>query len=325
MSENVTFTANHFRSNLSPEDARDLFRCSVNYVEIECFSYCNRKCGFCPNASIPQRQDKAGNRFMPEELYLRILDDLASIDYRGKVQFGRYNEPFAERIILDRIRQARERLPKGWLYSHTNGDFLTPGYLSEIRDVGLDEVAVQVYLGNGQPYVEEAMILRRRMILDRLGLSLAEAICAAPGLRHYHKTDFPGMLVTVDARNFSQIGTDRGGLVQIQQRPRVAPCLIPFSSLYVDWNGSVVPCCNIRSDVPEHSPYVVSRIQDGSSIFDAFAALHGWRLGLMRFGEKSGPCATCRYGEADVGAESAEGLERIWSMAKNLAAEIQST
>lgn len=319
MPQTTHFTRDHFRSDLTDDEKRDLFRCSVDYVEVELFSYCNRKCGFCPNATMPQRQDKAGNRFMPEELYLRILDDLASIDYRGKVQFGRYNEPFAERIILDRIRQARERLPKAYLYSHTNSDFLTPGYLSEIRDAGLNEVAVQVYLGNGQPYVEEAMILRRGMILDRLGLSLTETICSAPGFRHYHRTDYPGMLVTIDARNFSRIGTDRGGLLQIRQHVRTAPCLIPFSALYVDHDGSTMPCCNLRSDVPAHAPYVVSRLQDGSSVFDAYAALHGWRLSLMRFGEKQAPCSTCRYDEDQVGVEAAGELERIYELASTSA------
>lgn len=312
---NVTFTANHFRSSLTREDARELFRQSVDYVEIECFSYCNRRCGFCPNAKIPQRQDKAGNRFMPEDLYLKILDDLASIDYLGKVQFGRYNEPFSERIILDRIRQARERLPKAWLYSHTNMDFLTPAYLDEIADAGLNGLELQVYLGNNDRYDEAEMLDRRKQILNRLGLSLLTTVCSSPGFRHQHVTDYRRMQVRIDARNFAAIGTDRGGLVQIQQHARVAPCLIPFSSLYVDHDGSVVPCCNIRSDVPEHASCVVSRLQDGASVFDAFVALHGWRLGLMRFGEKSGPCATCRYGETDVGVEAAEGLERIYELA----------
>lgn len=315
MPENVTFTANHFRHDLNDEEKRELFRSSVDYCEIECFSFCNRRCGFCPNASIPQRQDKAGNRFMDESLYLKILDDFASIGYQGKVQFGRYNEPFSERVILDRIRQARERLPRSWLYSHTNTDYLNPAYLEEIADAGLNGLELQVYLANGQPYDEQKMLERRQQILDRLGLKLTKTVCQSPGFRHQHETDYPRMQVRIDARNFSQIGTDRGGLVQIQQRPRVAPCLIPFSSLYVDWNGSTVPCCNIRSDVPEHAPYVVSRLQDGLSIFDAYAALYGWRLGLMRFGEKSGPCATCRYGETDVGPEAADGLERIYQLA----------
>src|SRR5947207_599758 len=94
----VHFHADQFEPELSPQRSRDLFKLSVKFVEIETFTYCNRKCWFCPNATIPARQDKAGNRYMDEDLYLRILRDLGSIEYDGQIQFGRYNEPLADRI-----------------------------------------------------------------------------------------------------------------------------------------------------------------------------------------------------------------------------------
>ncbi len=308
----INFYPHHFRSSLSSDEAREMFRNSVTFVEIETFTYCNRKCWFCPNSEMPERQDKAGNKFMDEALYLRIMDDLGSIDYAGQIQFGRYNEPLADRVILKRIEQARARLPRAYLYSHTNGDFLTRGYLEDLRGAGLNELALQTYLRNDQRWDESAMLERQAEQLNRLGLRIARPITVAPGLRHYHETDFKGMVVRIDARNFEAIGTDRGGLVQIQQnRPRIAPCLIPFSNLYVDWTGDVVPCCNIRSDRAEHAQYVACRLQDGHSIFEAFAALHGWRKSLMRFGEKAAPCSTCRYDEDSVSESQAGELERI--------------
>jgi hypothetical protein len=121
------------------------------------------------------------------------------------------------------------------------------------------------------------------------------------------------MVVSIDARNFDRIGTDRGGLLAIcQEKPRTAPCLIPFKSLYVDWTGDTMPCCNLRSDVAEHAPYIACRLQDGHSIFAAFMALHAWRKSLMRFGPKGGPCATCRYDENIVPEESAGELSTIY-------------
>jgi MoaA/NifB/PqqE/SkfB family radical SAM enzyme len=286
-------------------------------VEIETFTYCNRRCWFCPNASLPQRQDKAGNQYMDRALYKRILDDLESIGYRGNVQFGRYNEPLAERdVILDRITMAREWLPRAWLYTHTNGDFLTRDYLYALYIAGLNELQIQTYLGNDERWDEQAMLKRQAQQLGKLGLKIERIGCAVYGMRHQHKTDYPGMDVWVDARNFDAIGTDRGGLLPIrQEEPRTAPCLVPFSALYIDWNGSVMPCCNLRSDVPEHQQYVACRLQDGFSIFDAFVALHSWRKSLMRFGPKAAPCATCRYDEDAVPATAAGELERIYSAA----------
>ncbi len=316
MTEEIQFRRNHFAPSLPPDEARELFALSVGYVEIETFTYCNRKCWFCPNSTMPERQDKAGNRYMNEDLYLRIVDELASVNYTGQIQFGRYNEPLADRVILDRIIQAKRRLPLAWLYTHTNGDFLTPEYLEELALSGLDELAIQTYLGNEQHWDEADMLDRQSKQIERLGLRISKTICSVPGFRHYHELDYEGMTVRIDARNFDSIGTDRGGLVQIQQeRPRTAPCLIPFSRMYIDYTGDVMPCCNLRSDRPEHKEFSVCRLQDGHSISDAFVALHGWRKSLMRFGPKSGPCATCRYDETDVDPSQAGELERLYQLA----------
>jgi hypothetical protein len=310
----VNFHADQFEPALSPQRSRDLFKLCVKFVEIETFTYCNRKCWFCPNAIMPARQDKAGNRYMDEELYLRILRDLGSIGYDGQIQFGRYNEPLADRIILTRIRQARQHCPNGWLYTHTNGDFLTREYLDELRAAGLTAIALQSYLGNDDHYDEERMLARQQQQLRKLGLQIARTIVSVPRVRHYHLTDYPGLQLTIDARNFDQIGTDRGGLVEVNvsQEARTAPCLVPFTNVYVDWTGNTVPCCNIRSDRAEHQGYVVSRLQEGTSIFDAYVALHGWRKSLMRFGPKNSPCDTCNYEVAAVAPDAAPQLDGLY-------------
>ncbi|MDR0822180.1 MAG: radical SAM protein, partial [Endomicrobium sp.] len=93
----------------------------LNFIEIEVFSFCNRQCHFCPNSKV-DRHSK--NEFMPEETYISILKSLQEIDYDGCVSYSRYNEPLADRIILTRIKQARQYLPNAFLYSHTNGDYL---------------------------------------------------------------------------------------------------------------------------------------------------------------------------------------------------------
>src|SRR5262245_6641940 len=112
----------HFVAANSRDEARTLFASSVKVVEIEIFTYCNRACWFCPNSKIDRR---SSNNYMDEALYLRILSELAEIDYCGIVNFNRYNEPLADRVILDRLRQARALLPKATLQTYTNGDYLT--------------------------------------------------------------------------------------------------------------------------------------------------------------------------------------------------------
>ena len=311
----MNITQDHFRpgDQLTDEQARNLFAQSVSLVEIETFTFCNRTCHFCPNKDMPFRQDKAGGKFMDTDLYSRILRDLHSISYTGSVTYSRYNEPLAERdTILARIREARMWLPQSFLFTHTNGDYLTRDYLDALRIAGLNRLAVQSYLGNDERWDDKRMLARQTQQLKRLGLSVKVRTIHHPGVRYMVVTDYPDMEVTLDARNFDAIGTDRGGLVQINvQQSRQSPCFVPFTAVYIDWNGSVVPCCNLRSDVPSHAPYVVANLSDGTSIFRAWADLHAWRRSLLTFGDKKPPCSTCAYESIAYNPQLDANLNRL--------------
>jgi MoaA/NifB/PqqE/SkfB family radical SAM enzyme len=117
-------------------DLRVWFKNQLNLIEIEVYSYCNRKCWFCPNSFIDRHSD---NNLMPEEMYLSILNQLAEINYDKEITYSRYNEPLAYReIILKRISQAREIVPKAKLRTNTNGDYVTLDYIHALRDAGLN-------------------------------------------------------------------------------------------------------------------------------------------------------------------------------------------
>ena len=69
---------------------------NLKLIEIELFSYCNRKCWMCPNSFIDR---KTNNTFMKTEIYKKILKELGSIDYDNLISFSRYNEPLSKKII----------------------------------------------------------------------------------------------------------------------------------------------------------------------------------------------------------------------------------
>ena len=120
----------HFQSTTDREAAKALFKRSVSMVEIEVFYYCNRLCWFCPNVTIDRRTT---NKYMPVSLYNSILNELAEIDYSGFISYSRYNEPLADKVILERLCQASATLPNATLHANTNGDYLTPDYLAGIN------------------------------------------------------------------------------------------------------------------------------------------------------------------------------------------------
>ena len=286
----------HFERGLSPAQARALFIVSVSFIEIELFTFCNRKCWFCPNATMPERQDRQGQR-MNADLYKRILADLASVGYAGQIAFSRYNEPLAFKdVILDGARQARAACPESFIYTHTNGDYLTPEYIVELAEAGFNALRVQSYLGNEEHWNHERAVARQEEQLKRLNFERSFKVIDLPTRRMIGVDPVHGMDITFDARDFDAIGTDRGGLVDVALKgERMAACAMPFTNMYVDCNGSVMPCCNLRSDRPEHKAYVVSDLAAGASLFDAYAALASWRESLQAYGPKKAPCNSCSY------------------------------
>jgi chromate transport protein ChrA len=206
----------HFRRIQDRHEAIRLFRRSVNMVEVEVFSYCNRRCWFCPN-SLVDRQSKT--EYMSEELYLRLLDDLAEADYRQMISYSRYNEPLADRIILRRIEQATQRLPKAILHTNTNGDYLTPGYLAELADAGLRSLNIQIYLGNDDRYDHERMRTKLLRTIEHLELN-APIARDDPGRWLEATTETSGIRMRIYARNFELNGCSRGDSV-----PRVSGCV----------------------------------------------------------------------------------------------------
>jgi radical SAM protein with 4Fe4S-binding SPASM domain len=82
--------------------------------------------------------------------------------------------------------------------------------------------------------------------------------------------------------------------------------LIPFFDIYIEYNGSVVPCCNIRSDVDNHREYILGNIAE-QKIIDIYLsdkATH-WRNKLVYFNaEYHIPCKNCFFASAEANNEN---------------------
>lgn len=292
----ATVRAAHFHRLSVADEAKALFKASVRSVEIETFTYCNRVCWFCPNSFIDRRSTR---KHMDEDLYLSILADLASVDYDGEITYSRYNEPLADRIILTRLRQARAAVPRARLATHSNGDYLDRAYLEELYDAGLRGLHVQAYLGNEERFDDAKVLARLRRRAGELGVPYV-LLRARPGRSYEAKLFFRDMHLTLSAFNYDLHGCNRGGLLDVgPSRVRTAPCASVFGSVYVDWNGAVVPCCNIRSDAPDHASYVVDTLTPERGLIAVFAdsPLVDWRRELIGWGEKRAPCDACRFAE----------------------------
>jgi len=229
---------------------------------------------------------------MPGEMYTKIIDELAEIEYSGKIWYSRYNEPFSDRIILDRLREARQKLPDATLHTFTNGDYIAREYLDEIAEAGLNDLHIMRYPLNKEDAEYNGQQQRKILTAyaEKLDLPFEHRKDIALKISH------PSMTIEVLGHNPKQIFINRADSVTISHKShrRTVPCHSPFTSMYIDHNGSVMPCCNVRSDVPKHAEMVMGNVAE-KTVFEIYANL---RYSLLRyqmrdFGSKVYPCNVC--------------------------------
>jgi MoaA/NifB/PqqE/SkfB family radical SAM enzyme len=243
------------------EHRRECFKQFVSVFEIEVFSFCNRTCSFCPNSYIDR---KSKNHFMDENLYLKVMSELAEVDYDGIVWYSRYNEPLADRIILTRIQQARQLLPKAKLQTYTNGDYVTREYLDDLADAGLNEIRIMRY-PSGNESDTKTVPVRMSKMAEKLGLPIVQKN------PHFIELNHSKLHIQIYSFDINKNVTNRAGSLAInsQKHKRSVPCYYPFSQIHVDHNGSVLPCCHARSDIESHRSLILGNIEK-ETIFDIF-------------------------------------------------------
>ena len=230
---------------------------------------------------------------------MKLLYELAEINYSKMLSFSLSNEPLADRIIIRRLEQARKLLPKANLLVNTNGDYLTREYLEALRMAGLSSLKIQQYFEKKEQFSKEAVFAKINKTAAKLGL---EYVVSSPRLYYgqWYEVRFlyEGMKIISYGRDFDENGHHRGGLIDIgPKRPRSAPCLYPFRDFSVHYDGSVTPCCNLRPDAPEHKKHIVGNIGN-KTIFEIYAAsdMVNWRKQLFNYApKKTDVCVNCDF------------------------------
>lgn len=276
------------------EAKKRLFKQSVKLIEIEIASFCNRKCWFCPNSFVDRTQSVR----LDESVYLSILEDLAKIDYSGVLNFHRFNEPLADKeLILKRVKEARDALPKAILGIFTNGDYLDRIYLDELREAGVSFILMSYYFGKNEEFEAKKIKPAFDKMALKLGLKYDEIM--NNNEQYAIKFIYEGLDFTYRAWNPRTVGGNRAGSIddeRITQKKRTFPCFYPLRDIYIDYNGLVMPCCNMRSDVTSHEDFILGDVKQ-SDIFELFMndKFIQIRKDLMSNEIKYKPCEFCFY------------------------------
>lgn len=191
-----------------------------DHVEIETVNRCNGNCDFCP---VSRKNDTREYKEMSQELFEKIIDELAELNYSGKLALFSNNEPFLDEKIIERHRYARVKLPNARLHLFTNGTLLTLEKFIEIVDL-LDELIID-------NYHQELHLIKPCQII-------AEYCKEHPELTKK---------VTIVLRKPHEILSSRGG--DAPNRKQLVSygedrCILPYKQLIIRPDGKVSLCCN---------------------------------------------------------------------------------
>lgn len=115
-------------------------------VQMETHNRCNNDCNFCP---VSVGNDIRKYHKMSDELFIKIINDLSDINYKGMISLFDNNEPFLDKRILNFFKIAKEKLPYAFHYIMTNGLTVTlEDYIESCKY--LDMFLIDNYNNNGE-------------------------------------------------------------------------------------------------------------------------------------------------------------------------------
>jgi MoaA/NifB/PqqE/SkfB family radical SAM enzyme len=219
---------------------------------------------------------------MEEALFRKILCELAEVNFGGEITFCGYNEPLADENFPAWVHLAREVLPMTLMQAVTNGDYLTSEKLHELYLGGLTRLVVSVYVDADKPgefsYIKgmEAIVaMSKKIDLNTKIITQPNDVnCVA--ITRYGKTDVNrGLYIMLVSSNHKLTTNYRGGAVSkdapvISGTFRDRMCIAPFCHFSIYYDGSVMPCSNLRPDFPGHVPFLYGN-SNNNTLYEIFA------------------------------------------------------
>ena len=192
-------------------------------VEIETINRCNGNCCFCP---VNHKQDPRPFKKMSRELFRKIIDELASMNFDGRLSLYSNNEPLLDTRIHEFVEYAKSRLPSAQIGISTNGTLLNVEKYERLVE-NLDSLVINNYSND----------------INRLKPNLMEVsryIDSRPEL--WEKTD-------IRIRYEKEVLTTRGGQApnachHKPRKPINCGCLLPTYQMIIRPDGGLSLCCN---------------------------------------------------------------------------------
>jgi radical SAM protein with 4Fe4S-binding SPASM domain len=152
-------------------------------------------------------------------------------------------------LFKKRLAYTRKELPNVRLVTNTNGDYLSNKNLDGLQ---VDELSIMDYDNKGMDYAAKRL------------KDLRVDITKVTGNKVYGRRWHMDIMYYVNWPKEAMVN-DRGGILKKHSSiRRNKNCYEPNYFAGIDYNGNVMPCCNMRSDNERHKPYILGNIKDNT-------------------------------------------------------------
>lgn len=272
----------------------DSLSISAPSIEMEITNRCNAKCVMCPRADLRKLGD------MADETFIRCLHLIENTPVSGVILQG-IGEPTLHKQLRCWIGELRKVLGARPLVMVTNGIRLSAARLRELREAGLDHVQWSFHSRNPAVYNE----IMGSKSFDKANKNIIECAREHGDMLSINFVAMESNLGEIDSFRtwLEKLGLppsrlriipcfSRGGFIDtsaLTGKARKQPagrCLYVKKSLFIAWNGDVLPCSNdIRGD--EIYANVLQQ--------DSVALLDKWRDELLSASLNFDICKKCDH------------------------------
>lgn len=190
-------------------------------VNIETINRCNSTCSFC-TANV--HAEKRPLCKIEDDLYRKVIDELADWGYEGHLTLYGNNEPLLDTTIVEKHKYAREKLPKSFIFMSTNGLILTIDKIKQVK-----------------PYIDQ-LIINNYANEYKLHDNLKEIYDYVKS----HEEEFEDIEIIIQMRYLQEVLTNRAGSAPNKQEVKktyTQTCLLPYTDMWITPNGKVGICC----------------------------------------------------------------------------------
>ena len=278
-------------------EAKHLFKKMIQTVEIGLHSYCNRTCDFCPLSRDDVNRNSRDNvKYMNDEIFKIILNDLNAVEFDGRIDISRYHEPlYNKKFILDKIKEMSVRVPKALISINSNADYISQAYIEDLINHNVGHINLMAYMNNGATdYDANSVFKRINQICKKINVK--EINPEEHQNKDWIRYRLPEIKSTIHARNYWNNGVNRAGSILDKNYIRKDPCTSFNHGIFIDYDGTMTICCDMLA--PElHNKWLVGDLNIEKSLFLNYGSDY-YQEFLTRINSgnffKGSPCESCR-------------------------------